>query len=254
MKTNFLALTKPQSLRLEYVALPCPEKSHGNLVFFHGGGASIHNYRREIERLAEYFDVYAFSIPGFGRSTSMSSYSLDLLLQVMDQFVSELGIANPILMGHSFGGGLATQYALYSGKAKAAILIAPLLFPVPTGAVETAINIQRQKEVHRKYRSFGSLSKILRRGVLYSLKQLRSAIKLHRFLARVDFGANIEKIRVPVFAFLGAKDIVIPVSKQQHALAKVAHAQIKTYPEEGHLLFRTKLDEIIDIVLAGLEA
>lgn len=85
------------------------------VVFLHGWGLTGRAYDAALRRLIDAgHRVYAPSLPGFGgtaapadRELSVSGYA-----RWVRQFVDAMGIEGPvILVGHSFGGGVATRVA-----------------------------------------------------------------------------------------------------------------------------------------------
>ena len=85
------------------------------LLFLHGWGLGGRSYRRAIDRLVEQgLRVVAPSLPGFGGSAGLprSQFSMQGYGRWLWRFADEIGITGPlILLGHSFGGGVAIQAA-----------------------------------------------------------------------------------------------------------------------------------------------
>lgn len=105
------------------------------VVFLHGWGLSHHTYRHGLERLAgRGFRVVAPGLPGFGGTTGLppGSFSLEGYAAWTGAFLRELGITEPVvLVGHSFGGGVALRVAHDHPEAVARlILVDPIGGPV----------------------------------------------------------------------------------------------------------------------------
>ena len=97
------------------------------VVFLHGWGLSGHTYRAALERLlARGLRVWAPALPGFDGSAALSDDAalVDYAAWV-DGFCAAVGITESVvLMGHSFGGGVAIQTAHdFEGRARALVLI-----------------------------------------------------------------------------------------------------------------------------------
>jgi len=85
------------------------------ILFLHGWGLSGRTYRSALKRLlAQGFRVWAPALPGFGGSAGLVAGD-DRLAQYaawVDEFCTTVGIDEAVvLMGHSFGGGVAIQTA-----------------------------------------------------------------------------------------------------------------------------------------------
>ncbi|MEA3218354.1 MAG: hypothetical protein QOJ19_4510, partial [Acidimicrobiia bacterium] len=85
------------------------------ILFLHGWGLGHQSYRRPLRRLtAQGHRVYAPALPGFGgtadvpwRHCSVQGYAA-----WVEDFLDAVGVAEPILVvGHSFGGGIAIKLA-----------------------------------------------------------------------------------------------------------------------------------------------
>jgi len=86
-----------------------------SIVFLHGWGLSGHTYKAALKRLlARGFRVWAPALPGFAGSSALASGSDNLAgyARWVDEFLTAVGVTEPVvLMGHSFGGGVAIQMA-----------------------------------------------------------------------------------------------------------------------------------------------
>jgi len=94
------------------------EGSGPPLVLVHGLGGCREYWAWVFPNLVGRFRVIALDLPGFGDSTAperehlRSTNAADLLYE----FVSALGLNQPILVGHSMGGGLALRSAVRHAK------------------------------------------------------------------------------------------------------------------------------------------
>ncbi len=85
------------------------------VLFLHGWGLDHRVYQRSLRRLtARGCRVVAPSLPGFGRSAELSMRRRSLVgyAEWVDEFLDAVGADEPVLvLGHSFGGGVATRFA-----------------------------------------------------------------------------------------------------------------------------------------------
>jgi pimeloyl-ACP methyl ester carboxylesterase len=65
----------------------------------------------ELGRLDPARRAVAFDLPGHGESPRRESYALADVASVLHDAVTEAGLVDPVLVGHSLGGVLATHYA-----------------------------------------------------------------------------------------------------------------------------------------------
>ena len=106
------------------------------VVYIHGGpGANSMMFELTVhDPIAKLgYHVVAYDQRGSTRSPKGTSaeHSFASATQDLDDLISALGLAKPILLAHSFGGSIALHYLeRFPGKAKGAVLVAsPIDFP-----------------------------------------------------------------------------------------------------------------------------
>jgi len=87
------------------------DKKLPNLIFLHGWGGCWQSWFPILERLKKDFNLYAPDLPGFGQEPISRPYSLDDYIDFVVDFIKKNKIKNPILIGHSFGGAIASKIA-----------------------------------------------------------------------------------------------------------------------------------------------
>ncbi len=113
-------------LEIYYRTAGSPENQH--LIFLHGWASRLDGSLgsdKVISELSKYFYVIAPEHPGLIRSTPPKEvWGLDDFTHTLNKLLSPLHLKTPILMGQSFGGGVATAYAkLYPEGIKLLILV-----------------------------------------------------------------------------------------------------------------------------------
>ena len=84
------------------------------LILIHGGGTWLYSFRANIPALAEHYSVYALDMPGHGYTQIKNNdarYDLDMMAQVLLEFMQTQGLEKVSLVGHSWGGGWALYFA-----------------------------------------------------------------------------------------------------------------------------------------------
>lgn len=96
------------------------------IVMIHGGGCDTRDWTYLAPLLAKHYQVITFDGRGCGQSpaqTEPASYADDVL-----RLLNHLDIENAVLVGHSLGGQIATEFALaYPERLQRLVLIAPAL-------------------------------------------------------------------------------------------------------------------------------
>jgi pimeloyl-ACP methyl ester carboxylesterase len=99
------------------------------VVLLHASGLTLQDFEFSLlDLLAESYEVIAFDRPGYGHSERPSNQPLTLALnaRLLHGALSQMGIEQPILVGHSGGGAVALRYAIdYPSAVKGVVLLAP---------------------------------------------------------------------------------------------------------------------------------
>jgi len=90
------------------------------IVFLHGNYASSRWWLPQLERLPSHVQAFAPDLRGCGSHKNITrplkkeneQLTIQVLSDDLDEFISTLDLENPILIGHSLGGVIATEYAL----------------------------------------------------------------------------------------------------------------------------------------------
>ncbi len=177
--------------------------------------------------------------PSTGR---LQDYTQDLAL-----LLDALGLRDGILIGNSFGGMIAMDFALrYPEKARALALLdtAP--------KIGTAEFWEERMHAVREF-GLGVMSEtILRRWFCPGFRNERPAEYqgYHNMLARAsqagylaacealrdaDLSERIQEIRLPVLAVCGAEDLVVTAEATRNWAARIAKARLEIIPGAAHL-------------------
>lgn len=105
-----------------------------DLVLIHGAGGNLRDFDLDlIERLTSKYRVIAFDRPGLGHSTAIAN-GQDIRAQArhLQAAADQIGVKNPIVLGHSFGGGVAMGWALNRPETtRALVILAGATMPFP---------------------------------------------------------------------------------------------------------------------------
>lgn len=84
------------------------------VVFVHGLGLDHRLWLPQFAALEDEYETVAYDYRGHGRTgpTETSEYSISLLAEDLRALVEALGLENPVLCAHSYGGLVAAEYAI----------------------------------------------------------------------------------------------------------------------------------------------
>ena len=95
-----------------YYAISKRAPEHGPVVVcLHGSGADGIVWSYQLSRLSSRYRVIVPDLPGHGRSEGQPLDSPDAYAVWLEDFCRALNLASFFIMGHSFGGAIAQEYA-----------------------------------------------------------------------------------------------------------------------------------------------
>jgi pimeloyl-ACP methyl ester carboxylesterase len=257
-----------------------------NLILIHGLGDEADTWRHVILPLAQNFHVYAFDLPGFGRSDKPDRvYSPSFFLDVLNDFISSAGIENTVLMGNSLGAILAQGYALdHPDSVSGLILVDGALFE-PNSKLPLSMKLMQmpllgewlytrlRKDPDAAYASLRSFYHNLDglsqedRDFLYKrvnqrvwsdgqrrayFSTLRNLTKWVRS-SQEGLAAKLDERKIPTLVIRGEFDPLFTEANAD-ALVKVQDNAIKiTMPDAGHLPHQETPDAFLKAISLWIE-
>lgn len=266
IKENYVTIGK---LRVRYV-----ESGSGPaVVMIHGNAGSIEDFEfGAVQKLSSDYRVIAVERPGHGKSDRPGGQPVDVESQarLLHQVLSTLSVAQPVLVGHSWGAAMALSYALqYPTEVSALILVAPVAYP-SAGESQFLQTITKPPVIGDVPLILGHspLGKHILKGVLrrafspqplpekyfrtaasawLGRKQLRAYLedesRLNASLKKLN--KRYSEINVPVVILTGDHDqIVSPIDNAYRLKDSIANAQLIELKDTGHEIPQTHPENI----------
>ena len=83
-----------------------------DIILLHGWGQNIDMMKPLGDNFQDKFRITILDLPGFGESDEPhETWTIDKYELLLEEFIKELNIKKPIVIGHSFGGRLAIRYS-----------------------------------------------------------------------------------------------------------------------------------------------
>ncbi len=92
------------------------------IVFLHGIGGGARLFDAQLSALGAAFRAIAWNMPGYGGSRPVDAPGIDGYAAALARFLADLGLAEPVLVGHSIGGMIVQAY-LADGRGPAAGIV-----------------------------------------------------------------------------------------------------------------------------------
>ena len=221
------------------------------VVLLHGYQGSWGLWRSTMGLLGDSFRTYAVDFWGFGESGARrSSYALPDFVDLVDQFMAQLGIVRAPLVGHSMGGSVALLVAAQYPQrvTKAVAISSPIVgsslrfFPRVFGYRPVGWVIYRNLWLYR--RLYRLLARSYSRDPNWADMMDRdvSQVRLEPFFAsigslrRTDLRPQLTAITAPVLGMYGEKDNVVDPRQCRLLQESMPRAVVERFPDCGHFL------------------
>jgi len=253
-------------IRLHYV----DRGAGAPVVLLHGNPGFVEDFLPVVDSLASTNRVIAFDRPGHGyseRATAAGTTAHDQVRLIHDA-LTQLGVSRPIVVGHSWGGGLALLYALeYPREVDRLVLLGTRAYP-SMGGRDPVYALNRMPIIGTLFRH----TVLLPVGRALLERRLASAyapdtvrrdhfeaaralwLRPAQVAATVWDTRNLDRelreastryagIRVPVIVICGERDQLLPESKRLSAA--IPGAQLVVVPNTGHEVQLTRTAIVI---------
>jgi pimeloyl-ACP methyl ester carboxylesterase len=251
-------------VRLHYLdsgdpAAPC-------VVLFHGNGSMIQDFTISglVDRLARRNRVLCFDRPGFGYSLRPRSriWSATAQAALFVNALNQLGVRNPVVLGHSWGALVAIAIGLRNDYPIRGLVLAsgyyfptwrwdvwmmsgpaiPVLGDLVRYTVAPIISWAALPALFRKLFAPRSVPGNFKNGFPASLtlrpKQLRAAAEESAFLVptAAQFQSRYSSIRCPVRIFHGTGDQVIEPDQARRLHQVLSRSDLHLVEDAGHMV------------------
>lgn len=226
------------------------------VVLLHGTSASLLTWDGWTGVLKAEHRVIRMDLPGYGLTGPNPSgdYSMEFYARFLHDFLEKLGVEQSILVGNSFGGRIAWEYALaYPKEVKKLILIDAAGYPTPQGkplAMRLAttpvlknilLYITPRSLVEKSLREvYVDKSKVTGQLVdqYYDMacrEGNRAAFVARANLTYKDDYVKINQIQIPTLILWGARDAWISVENAYKFQKDLPNNTLIVYENLGHV-------------------
>lgn len=234
------------------------------VVLLHGLGGTSETWQQTIDCLDGSLLTVAIDLIGHGRSArDRGDYSITANAVIVRGVLDQLGIDRALLVGHSYGGGVALAEAvIFPEKVAGLALVAsgglgseasPVLramslpfvgelaslaiHPWLVGRIDatfdrlSSLGFRERSELRQMRQTLRSLSDMAARGSF--LDTLRGVVNVQGQL--VNGAERLDQIGdIPVLVVWGDRDPMLPISHADVVAAALPHARVEIFEGAGH--------------------
>jgi poly(3-hydroxyalkanoate) depolymerase len=228
------------------------------LLFFNGIGANL----ELVEPLGEAFyrrDIVTFDIPGVGRSPApLLPYRPWQMARLARQMMDHYGYGYMDVMGVSWGGALAQQFAFQYRKRVGKLVLAATspgitMVPGKMSALSKMTNPRRYIDPDYMRRNFQTLygdeSGKADRHIL-QLMPPHPRGYLYQMLAFSGWSSLpfLPFLKIPTLILAGDKDSIVPLANAKLLKMALKYPQLYVVKHGGHLFMVSKAREIVPVM------
>lgn len=266
-------------VKIDGVTINYAKIGHGKpLVFIHGWANNWEGWIPIIPYLKDYHALYLVDLPGFGDSSNLSSYSIEINARFLSLFLKKLQLKPLAVVGLSMGSFVVAQLAYkFPNLLHRAVLLGPLVKNSqsfsPNKMLSFSLNL-----CNRTSWSKTSLKRLIESRVLsylvskyfnmyhFDYQMIDSygmyGKKLLRIEAFIGMGLsfnsyNLKKIlpqiKIPTLLVYGREDKIASFHPAKTILPQSSFLKLQTIPFAGHMVHWEKTKEVAEKIKSFIE-
>lgn len=239
-------------------------ESHGEgepLVLIPGFASGIWIWFKQIEELSKNFRVISFDPRGVSRSDKPQEITIKTTADDIAALLDELKIERAHILGASFGGFVAQEFALsHPEKVKSLILcctsfggakhVMPSMEVLSAFASTRGLNTEERVrenlllafnqsyvESHKE-----EVDKVCELRATNTVPENTYMLQLQA-AATFDTSARVSGITTPTLVLTGNKDIIVPMQNSENLAAAIPNSKLKIIEGGSHLFFIEQANE-----------
>lgn len=232
------------------------------ILFFNGIGANMELIAPFAERLGR--NVVTFDMPGVGGSPDpVWPYRPWMMARVADKILDELGYAEVDVMGISWGGAMAQQYAIqYAKRTNRLVLIATtagmLMVPGKWSALSKMANPRRYIEPDYMLKNFNELYGGANSGSEGHVSRIKAPSMMGYFnqlfaMAGWTSAPFLPFLRHETLVLMGDDDAIVRPINGRILATLIPNARMVTIKGGGHLFLMSHTDECVPEITGFLD-
>jgi 2-hydroxy-6-oxonona-2,4-dienedioate hydrolase len=225
------------------------------LILLHGIGASAERWSRVIPTLSKYFHLIIPDIIGFGYSDKPAvEYTMDFFVDFFRTFLDNLNMSKPSIIGSSFGGHVATEFAIRFNR-----MVEKLVLVSPAGMMKTSTpTLDRYimaalypvyEHVYEAFREMAYESDAVNEEIVMDfVNRMRLTNAKYAFMSTLlgiryapDLQGRLSNIIAPTLLIWGDNDTTIPLAENPNKYNEIPNMEeLVVIKKCGHIPFIEK--------------
>lgn len=240
------------------------KNDHLPILFFNGIGANLELIAPLAEMLHER-DVVTFDMPGIGGSPDPAvPYRPWMIARIADELLDLFGYDQVDVMGISWGGAMAQQYAIqYGHRVNRLILVATtagmLMVPGKLSALTKMADPRRYIDPDYMLKNFKTLYGGADKGAIGHVDRITPPSKtgyFYQLLAMLGWTSApfLPFIRAETLIMMGDADTIVPLVNGKFLASLIPNATLQVIEGGGHLFLVAQAERCVDLIRDFLDA
>lgn len=215
----------------------------------HGWGQNKETFNNITNNIKN-FTIYQIDLIGFGESHEpYKPYDINNYTSFLEQFIKDLKIEKPIIIGHSLGGRIAIKYASRNNNIKKLILINSA--GIKQKSIKRLILVLKYKlkkkyyQITRNYIKYNKLT-----NTSGSTDYINSSPIMKQTLSKIvkeDLKKDMKKIKIDTYLIWGKNDQVTPYKDGIIINKLIKNSKLYTL-DTDHFSYINKEKEVTNII------
>ncbi|MGD0177277.1 MAG: alpha/beta hydrolase [Candidatus Bathyarchaeia archaeon] len=222
-------------------------------IFIHGAGASPMVWRLQ---LLHFKGSLAVQLPGHPTGSGYST--IEDYAASVEEYIRKEAVKEPVLIGHSMGGGIAITLALANFKLAGLVLVGTgaRLRVHPALLSKVNENYEEASKLIATWSVSPSSDPVIAERIAQELLRMNSQVTYGDFMAcdKFDRMNDVQKITCKTLIVVGEDDRMTPVKYSQYLHQKISGSKLVVIPGAGHSVMLEKHRMFNDAVGAFLDS
>lgn len=227
-------------------------------IIFHGWGSNLERWIPIAEKISERgFKVIIPDLPGFGKSDALSvPWNTNNYINWAEHFLKELNLKEFYLMGHSFGGALASKLAVkHVQDVKKLFLVSAACVRKKTAQKDFSKRISKIVKLFYFLPYYSFFRKAVYKFIIRKSDYIYvEGIMKQTYLNVVseDLSFHLPFIKVPTTIIWGDKDDLTIIDEGYFINKQIKNSKLIIIPGAGHDLNRKQPETLAEKILENI--
>lgn len=220
--------------------------SNENLIFLHGWGQNISMMQPIAKPFIKRHNVLIIDLPGFGESDEPTDvWTIYDYTEMVHEFVKDLKLKNPIIIGHSFGGKIALTYAIKHEPKKIVLLASPYKKKIQKESIKLKI-----LKALKKVPVLNKLENIVKKHIgstdyKNASEMMRKILVAH---VNLDLTSELKNVKCSTLLIWGTNDQAVDYEDALELEKAINDCGLVTYEGCTHYAYLERLQQTINVL------